>query len=256
MTMLSLSCRTYPMPNLRQTSPLAESTVRDSIVRLDTWGDVSCFGFPVGVTGQACPEWLSAEEHDRSKRIEPVAARGRFLVARCALRVLLADLLGRRPQEVRIDISLAGKPFLPGHPLHFSLSHCGDWGAVAISTSHEVGIDIEAPRKLRYPSRFDQRLPNIPDLDLLARWTLAESALKSLGLGVHAIGGLVVADQIDVETLLAHGKMKSRARPLDFLPCPTYSAAVALRTDIETVFEAVGNATTLLPSGLASYPTC
>ena len=214
---------------MRQTPSLAESALRNSIVRLDSRNDVSCFGFPVGASGPKCAELLSAEERERSSRIGHIATRRRFLAARAALRVLLADMLGQRPQEVQIHISPAGKPFLPGHPVHFSLSHSVDWGAVAISTSREVGIDIEAPRELRHPTALDQRLPSIPGFSLLERWTLAESALKSFGLGVHALGSLILVRHSDAETLFAHGKVKTRAQRLQFLPSPKHIAAVAVR---------------------------
>ncbi len=223
------------MQHLRQNTSLAESAIRDSIVRLDSWDDVSCFGFPVGASGSACPELLSAEERDRSNRIGHTTTRKRFLAARSALRVLLADMLGLCPQEVQIHISPAGKPFLPGHPVHFSLSHSGDWGAVAISTSREIGIDIEAPREFRRPAALDQRLPSVPGFSLLERWTLAESALKSFGLGIHALGGLIVANQSTTDALFAHNEMRSLARPLRFPVCPSYSAAVAVRSTGERV---------------------
>jgi 4'-phosphopantetheinyl transferase EntD len=37
------------------------------------------------------------------------------------------------------------KPYLPGEQYHFSISHCGDYAAAIVSTSHRVGIDIEIP---------------------------------------------------------------------------------------------------------------
>ena len=36
------------------------------------------------------------------------------------------------------------KPFLPGNRYHFSISHCDDYAAAIISTTQQVGIDIES----------------------------------------------------------------------------------------------------------------
>jgi len=37
------------------------------------------------------------------------------------------------------------KPYLPGEQYHFSISHCGDYAAAIVSSTHRVGIDIEMP---------------------------------------------------------------------------------------------------------------
>lgn len=37
------------------------------------------------------------------------------------------------------------KPYLPNEQFHFSISHCGNYAAALVSTTHRVGIDIEIP---------------------------------------------------------------------------------------------------------------
>ncbi len=44
-----------------------------------------------------------------------------------------------------IRIADTRKPFLEDEAYHFSISHCGDYAAVIISTENRVGIDIEEP---------------------------------------------------------------------------------------------------------------
>ena len=44
-----------------------------------------------------------------------------------------------------IQIADTRKPFLPGDPYHFSISHCGDYAAAIVSKNSRVGIDIEIP---------------------------------------------------------------------------------------------------------------
>jgi 4'-phosphopantetheinyl transferase EntD len=37
------------------------------------------------------------------------------------------------------------KPYLPNEQYHFSISHCGNFAAAIVSSTHRVGIDIEIP---------------------------------------------------------------------------------------------------------------
>lgn len=67
------------------------------------------------------------------KRLQHLA--GRFL-----LQFLFPDF----PYEL-IQIADTRKPFLPGDPYHFSISHCGDYAAAIVSKNSRVGIDIEIP---------------------------------------------------------------------------------------------------------------
>ena len=67
------------------------------------------------------------------KRLQHLA--GRFL-----LQYLFPDF----PYQL-IEIADTRKPFLPGDPFHFSISHCGDYAAAIVSKNKRVGIDIEIP---------------------------------------------------------------------------------------------------------------
>ena len=199
-----------------------------SIVRLGVWREVSYFGFPIALHADACHAFISPEERARSEQIKHVAARERFLGARCALRILLAGILDQPPSEVPLQVSTTGKPFVTGHPLRFSLSHAGKWGAIAIGDAREVGIDIEAPREFRFPEALDQRIPKVRGFSLLERWTLTEAALKSLELGVHAMDGLSILERSGDEVLFAHESRNARAVRIRFAPSLNCSAAVAM----------------------------
>jgi len=67
------------------------------------------------------------------KRLQHLA--GRYL-----LKYLFPDF----PYE-EILIADTRKPYLPGEQYHFSISHCGDYAAAIVSSTHRVGIDIEIP---------------------------------------------------------------------------------------------------------------
>src|SRR6185436_14974648 len=59
-------------------------------------------------------------------------------------RYLLRYLFPDFPYD-EILIADTRKPYLPGEQYHFSISHCGDYAAAIVSSTHRVGIDIEIP---------------------------------------------------------------------------------------------------------------
>lgn len=59
-------------------------------------------------------------------------------------RYLLQFLFPDFPYE-EILIADTRKPYLPNEQYHFSISHCGNYAAAIVSSTHRVGIDIEIP---------------------------------------------------------------------------------------------------------------
>jgi 4'-phosphopantetheinyl transferase EntD len=57
-------------------------------------------------------------------------------------RLLLKELYPDFPLEL-ILVADTKKPYLPDEPFHFSISHCGDYAAVVVSSKYRVGVDIE-----------------------------------------------------------------------------------------------------------------
>jgi phosphopantetheinyl transferase len=57
-------------------------------------------------------------------------------------RYLLQHLFPEFPIHL-VQIADTRKPFLSNESHHFSISHCGDYAAVIVSTDNRVGIDIE-----------------------------------------------------------------------------------------------------------------
>ena len=69
---------------------------------------------------------LSDDERDRAARL---ASAPRWIVARAALRIVLAGRLGTHPSDVEFDAGPHGKPEIAGSALRFNLSHSGDLAA-------------------------------------------------------------------------------------------------------------------------------
>ncbi len=120
-----------------------------------------------------------------------------------AQRTLLGDLLSRKlisPEiskpihEIQYKKSIKGKPYLDNLPIHFNISHSGEWVVIAIADI-EVGIDVEVLREVNY--RVATRFFSKEENDLLEQlngneklklffdfWTIKESYLKLLGTGL------------------------------------------------------------------------
>ncbi len=97
------------------------------------------------------PESFFLEKVPLSREITHPAKRLQHLAGRFLLQYLYPDFPIRL-----IQIADTHKPYLPDDPYHFSISHCGTYAAVIVSTQKRVGIDIEQPteRILRVMKKF------------------------------------------------------------------------------------------------------
>ncbi|HMH33413.1 MAG TPA: 4'-phosphopantetheinyl transferase superfamily protein [Puia sp.] len=89
-------------------------------------------------------------------------------------RYLLPALFEDFPLE-EIVIADTRKPFLENEKYHFSISHCGDFAAAIVSSTHRVGVDIEiiTPKIERIRHKFLE--PGEYGL-AIAGWPLAGSS--------------------------------------------------------------------------------
>ncbi len=102
--------------------------------------------------------------------------------------------LGYWPKQPVFSCSEYGKPyFIQEKQYHFSISHSGNWVAVA-SDRCPIGVDIEQKRRvnLNIAKRFFQKeeycflqSSTEPNRDFLGLWTRKEAYLKYKGVGLH-----------------------------------------------------------------------
>lgn len=208
-----------------------EDLLRSMTVRPAGWLGVTYACIPIGTRTVDWGKFIPPQELDRGLAMKSGDRCRAFLATRAALRALLADTLNTAPRAIEIRTAATGKPYIPDHAIHFNVSHTKDWAAIAISSTCEVGIDIEAPRRFRFPDKLSAKLPCIEGMRLLDRWTLAESVLKALSLGVHALEGLAIAGENGHAFLFSHGKQRAWARRVDCHACPAYGAAISVRTE-------------------------
>ena len=148
---------------------------------------------------------LSADELARAKRFVHEEDRQRFIIARGALRDILARYLRARPGHIHFCYDAHGKPFLGegcGEPhlscpgLQFNLSHSDGLALVAVARGRRVGVDVERIRSdfsqemlARCFSPQEQKelqaLPaHLQSLGFLNCWTRKEAYLKARGEGL------------------------------------------------------------------------
>lgn len=101
---------------------------------------------------------------------------------------LLAELL---PEGKEIKKGPFGKPYLKGGPF-FNLSHSGGFLALAIG-EQELGLDLEAPRKIRHRGFIQE---GEEQMDPLTLWVVKESFMKFTGEGIRQFRS-VRAEQIE-----------------------------------------------------------
>ena len=112
-------------------------------------------------------------------------------------RFLLKELFPNFPYEL-IRIADTRKPFLENEAYHFSISHCGDYAAVMVSSENRVGVDVEGISskvekvKHKFLSAVEQEmLQALVQGNLLGHhtkfltlaWSIKESLFKWYGVG-------------------------------------------------------------------------
>lgn len=157
------------------------------------------------------------DQRDAARLTEP-RRRQWLAVARAALRQVLGAHVGAAPQAVPINRDAEGRPRLgcaTGLPdLRFSSARSGPYAAIALSSGHDIGIDIEAVAGARFDadlaalmlSKREQAIHERLDPALRARWlasawTAKEAILKGMGCGLRVPPHLVdVAARVPAPT--------------------------------------------------------
>lgn len=119
----------------------------------------------------------------------------------------LADRLGVPVAGRRLLRNSFGRPSLPGpRPLQVSLAHC-EGAVVAAACTGRIGVDVErcrppdefAGRRMLSPVELDRLATAAdPDREFFRCWTLKESYVKALGVGLsYRVRRLVVSVAAD-----------------------------------------------------------
>jgi 4'-phosphopantetheinyl transferase len=189
----------------------------------------ACGSFPA-MAAPVAAAVLDAGEAGRAARFRFERDRTRYILAHAVWRVALSECVGAAPARVPLVATPAGQPTLPGTGFGTSLSHAGDWVAVAVTGDALIGIDIEQlPSRVRLADMVETictpaEAARVMALDaasreraLLALWTRKEALLKAfgLGLGVDPAGFDAGAGEAVPPPPAAAGLPPCRVLPLD-----------------------------------------
>lgn len=157
-------------------------------------------------------DWLTKAEGQRLQAITAAARRDTFLAGHWQARWLAAQWLQLDVRRIALETHADGRPLLrvdgDAAPLHVSLSHSGDWLALALADA-PVGIDVELPRRERdwealarfvFSPEERQRLRDAEDAERIrvfhALWTLKEAHGKRSGEGLQPRAARLVTAQL------------------------------------------------------------
>jgi 4'-phosphopantetheinyl transferase len=192
---------------------------------------------------------LSADEMRRAGRFHFDRDRRRFIVARAALRDVLARHLKLRAHQISFCYGRHGKPALAitagGSTVAFNLAHSGELALCALAGRREVGVDVELLRPVPDAHRVAldvfspgerRALDSIPPDDRLQAffrcWTRKEAYLKALGDGLaRPLQSFQVSvdDGTDVLLDVEDDPLEtSRWRLVHLTPAPGYIGALAV----------------------------
>lgn len=201
---------------------------------------------------------LSADERQRAARLRFGRDRARFIVARGALRHILAIYSAVAPPLLEFRYGPRGKPAVrnlsKGDPLSFNLSHSQGVALIAVTRGRDIGVDVERIRPVSavgeiadrvFSRREAAKLHALPasqkQAAFFACWTRKEAYVKAVGEGLaHPLDRFDVAlDPAAPARLLAvdgDARQASRWSLLDLRPAPGYVAAVAVNGRCGSLF--------------------
>lgn len=96
---------------------------------------------------------LASQELEHAQTFRHRQNQAHHLLARAGLRLLLAAITGEPPQQLAIERSPTGKPFLArsearDHSPEFNIAHSHDLVLIGLHHTDPIGVDLEAHRPL------------------------------------------------------------------------------------------------------------
>lgn len=138
-----------------------------------------------------------------------------YLVSRWLLK-LLAENNGIDPVQLRIHKESSGRPFgrVAQRDYHVGISHSGNYVAAALCFRHRIGLDIERTRRsvsnrLRKRILHPDEVVSLEALSTVQIWTIKESVLKLIGLGLRINMNSLVIHSVPTETFTTTWRNKS-----------------------------------------------
>ena len=186
---------------------------------------------------------LNASEFEKAEAYGNDRLRTEFIVRRCTLRKLLSSYVTCDAQKIEFQIGEFGKPSVVGYPIHFSTSTSKDLGLIAISTTQEVGVDIQAHEDSLSSPEFDFLTASESraiqesekGTELFNRiWTRKEASIKAIGQGLNF--PIQTLDVLPDDTEHCWLEMPQPVSVCDLPALTGYSAALAWHVQKKPAF--------------------
>lgn len=143
-------------------------------------------------------DFLSSGELKTLSSFKDERRTQQFLQSRYFLKSQLGGLLNISPQEISVEPSGEGKPFVsPASRFDFNISHSDDYFAVAIWDEGDIGIDLEKIRPRDNTKAFAERMFTAEEAAFIIRqvesqklitftklWAAKEAIIKTANGGV------------------------------------------------------------------------
>ncbi|WP_175543541.1 4'-phosphopantetheinyl transferase family protein [Micromonospora pattaloongensis] len=149
---------------------------------------------PVSAAAPLLVHLLDDVERQRISALRRSADRARSLLGAAVLRLVVERHTGVPASRVTVHRACNrcggphGRPRVPGTGLHVSVSHSGDWVAVALTEAGEVGVDVEREAPIDVDELRSTVLAPGEAVrgvrDFLVCWTRKEAILKATGDGL------------------------------------------------------------------------
>lgn len=192
--------------------------------------------------------WLSEDEQIRAAQFRFPVHRRRYMVARCALRRVLAGYLNTLPEKIVFQYNRFGKPFLDDEELQFNVAHAGDVAVMAFASGCRVGVDVERVRVDIMEENIAEHFFATGEVDALQAlpvekrpeaffhcWTRKEAYIKAIGMGLSIpLNAFTVTLDPDKAALLDtawHPAEASCWTLRTFWPAPGYIGALAVEAE-------------------------
>ncbi|MBP1906210.1 4'-phosphopantetheinyl transferase [Paenibacillus turicensis] len=141
---------------------------------------------------------LPTERTTKLRRFHHLVDTLRGVTGDILTRVVLSEILHKPAYNLSFSRDFYGKPHLVDLDVHigFNISHAGDWVVLVVSSSEQVGVDIERIQRVDHgiAQRFfaDEEYASITSrseedhqsLHFYEIWTAKESYVKAVGKGL------------------------------------------------------------------------
>lgn len=137
-------------------------------------------------------EWFEQMSEKRRHEVSRTASekKRKLRIAADALcRRVIAEYCSVSPDAIVFEYGEKGKPYAKGLPVHFSISHSGNYAVCAVADS-EIGADIEKIRAItpraadRFATEAEKEYISASQNGFFEIWTLKEAYFKCIGTGL------------------------------------------------------------------------